>query len=155
MMRTAAIRCTPLWLLLSAGCSNNTDQAGTPFDADVINAWVGMWNSYDLDLVDQLFVADSTVTYLSSEREGVVAGIDSLREHHVGFGFVSGGKETETELWLEDLHISEHARATVVAGTWYFRRETDEEEDQRGPVTLVYVPIRGTHRIAHAHFSNY
>jgi hypothetical protein len=103
-----------------------------------------MWNSYDLDLVDQLFVADSTVTYLSSEREGVVAGIDSLREHHVGFG-----------LWLEDLHISEHARATVVAGTWYFRRETDEEEDQRGPVTLVYVPIRGTHRIAHAHFSNY
>jgi hypothetical protein len=155
MMRTAAIRYTALWLLLSAGCSNSMDQADTSFDAEVINAWVGMWNSYDLDLVDRLFLTDSLVTYISSEREGVIAGIDSLREHHRGFGFVSGGKETATELWLEDLHVSEHARATVVSGTWYFRRDPNADEIQRGPVTLVYMRVGDQHRIAHAHFSNY
>ncbi len=147
--------CILLWLALLAGCSDGTREEQIPFDTGAVDAWVDMWNSYDLDLVDQLFVTDSTVTYLSSEREGVIAGIDSVREHHRGFGFVSGGKDTETELWLEDVHVSDYEGATVVTGTWYFRGADTTEPVQRGPVTLVYVPIAGTHRIAHAHFGNY
>jgi len=155
MIRSIATKTVAFSLMLLVGCATGMQEEAVAFNAAVVDAWVDMWNSYDLDMVDQLFITDSTVTYVSSEREGVIAGIDSLREHHRGFGFVSGGTETETALWLEDLHISEHAGATVVAGTWYFRRGTDEEEVQRGPVTLVYVPIDGAHRIAHAHFGNY
>lgn len=155
MIRSVATHTVVFSLMLLVGCATGTQEDSAAFDAAAVDAWVDMWNSYDLDMVDRLFVSDSTVTYLSSEREGVITGIDSLREHHRGFGFANGGTETETELWLEDLHISEYPSATVVAGTWYFRRGTDEREVQRGPVTLVYVPIDGAHRIAHAHFGNY
>lgn len=39
-----------------------------------------MWNSYDLTLVDHLFLADAYVTYFSSEKEGLITGIEALRD---------------------------------------------------------------------------
>jgi ketosteroid isomerase-like protein len=121
-----------------------------------IDEWVAMWNSYDLDLVDELFVTNSTVSYLSSEREGAIIGIDAVREHHAGFGFVSGGEPPEATLWMEDVEVTMPGDIAIVTGTWYFRRGSDGTgELQRGPVTFVYVPTAEGYRIAHAHFSDY
>ena len=115
-----------------------------------------MWNSYDLDLVDELFLTDANVSYLSSEREGAIVGIDGVREHHVGFGFVSGGEPPEATLWMEDVEVTTPGGITVVTGTWYFRRGADATAElQRGPVTFVYVPTDDGYRIAHAHFADY
>ncbi len=119
----------------------------------VIQDWVRMWNSYDLDLVDRLFVNDSTVTYFSSERPGLIAGIAALREHHVGFGFVPGGTVTGNRLWLEGEHQIVTESAALVTATWKFQRHGDTTV-QRGPVTFVLVSRDTAFRILHAHFSN-
>ena len=68
---------------------------------ELVNSWTAMWNSYDLSMVDKLFLQDSRVSYFSSEREGLIKGFDAVREHHAGFGFVEGGKSQENRLWLE------------------------------------------------------
>jgi ketosteroid isomerase-like protein len=115
-----------------------------------------MWNSYNLDLVDELFLADSGVTYLSTEREGTIKGIQAVREHHASLGFVTGGGPQETTMWVENLQVSAPARVAIVTGTWHFRRGPDATgELQRGPMTLVYVPTDDGYRIAHAHFADY
>ena len=62
----------------------------------MIGAWVDMWNAYDLSQVDQLFLIDENLTYFSSETQGVLQGIDAIREHHRGFGFIEGGKIKRT-----------------------------------------------------------
>jgi len=136
----------------SCAVSNESD-----FDAQAaVDEWVAMWNSYDLDLVDELFVTDANVSYLSSEREGAIIGIDAVREHHAGFGFVSGGEPPEATLWMEDVEVTTPGGIAVVTGTWYFRRGADATgELQRGPVTFVYVPSDDGYRIAHAHFADY
>jgi len=54
-----------------------------------------MWNSYDLSMVDTLFLTDDRLTYLSSKMEGVIRGVENVREHHRGFGFVVGGKDQD------------------------------------------------------------
>ena len=79
-----------------------------PFDTEkTVGAWVEFWNTYELSKVDELFVTDSSLTYLSSEKEGVMQGIDAIRDHHRGFGFVEGGKESANKLWVEDLHTTQ------------------------------------------------
>jgi hypothetical protein len=140
-----------------AACTITVDREQTDFDAHAaIDQWVAMWNSYDLDLVDELFLTDSNVTYLSSEREGAITGIAAVREHHAGFGFVSGGEPPDSRLWVEDLEVSMPAGIAIVTGVWYFRRGPDATgELQRGPVTFVYVPTDDGFRIAHAHFADY
>ena len=121
-----------------------------------LESWIEMWNSYDLDMVDELFVTGDNVTYLSSEKEGVIVGMDALREHHVGFGFVPGGKEQPNRLWVENLHASVFGSTKIVTGTWFFSRGSDEETDpQRGPFTAVLVRDGNEDRIAHMHFANY
>ena len=67
-----------------------------------VTAWVGLWRNYELRRVRELFLPDARVTYLSSEREGLITGIEEIIEHHAGFGFVQGGVEPELELWVED-----------------------------------------------------
>ncbi len=158
----AAVRSRPIAGIMIAaiavtGCSLTSDRDNPQFDAaSAVDAWVAMWNSYDLDLVDELFLADSSVTYLSSEREGVITGIDAVREHHAGFGFVPGGEPTQTTLWVENLHATMPGEIAIVTGTWYFRSGPDATgELQRGPMTLVFVPADDGYRIAHAHFSDY
>lgn len=121
-----------------------------------------MWNSYNLNEVSRLFVRDERLTYLSSEKEGVLRGFDTIVAHHRGFGFVEGGKPSPSTLWLDNLEYSEFggdqpaAPAVVVAGVWLFRRGADGPV-QRGPVTFVCVKDGGRpgYRLAHLNFGNY
>ena len=118
-----------------------------------VRAWVDMWNRYDLDQVDALFLRDARVTYFSSEKAGLIAGIDALRAHHRGFRFVPGGADRGSRLWLEDARAQTYGGAVVVAATWFFQR-AGSTTPQRGPVTLIMVREGATCRIAHAHFAN-
>lgn len=124
------------------------------FDASKwVDAWVEIWNTYDLNQVDKLFLQDERVTYFSSEKEGAVVGIDAVREHHRGFGFIEGGKEQPNKLWVEDVQISVFGGATVVTAIWFFQKP--DGSVQHGPVTIVYVKEGDEYRIAHMHFANY
>lgn len=120
---------------------------------ELVAAWQEMWNTYDLDQVPKLLLDDSRLTYLSSERQGVIQGMPEAVAHHVGFGFVRGGKATGNRLWLSGLCFSNFDCATVVAGLWHFRRASGVE--MRGPVTLVCVPTADGMRLAHLNFGNY
>jgi hypothetical protein len=112
-----------------------------------------MWNSFDLDRVDALFIRDARVTYFSSERPGLIAGLEALREHHRGFGFVSGGVDRGSRLWLESATAHTYGPVVLVTATWFFQRRGSDKA-QRGPVTLVLVNDGSGCRIAHAHFAN-
>lgn len=173
MRKTIAPLAHILWsiLLLSAlvftACQGGSPGETTPvpqphesipdFDMDYeIGRWVALWNSYDLNGVDELFLTDDSVTYFSSEKEGLIKGIEAIREHHRGFGFVEGGKAPEKELWVEDLHANAHGPTAIVTGIWFFGDRSEPREDiQRGPLTFVYVWQTGEYRLAHLHFSNY
>lgn len=122
-----------------------------------VDAWVDAWNTRDLDRVDDLFLIDSTVTYFSSEREGLIRGIDAVREHHVNMGFVSGGAPAESELWIEDADYRLRAQHYVLTAIWYFGdRAAPRDSVQHGPMTAVYVRVEdGSYRIGHMHFSEY
>ncbi len=134
------------------------EQRQAQFDViGAVAAWVGAWNARDLDRVDDLFLTDSTVTYFSSEREGLIRGIDAVREHHVTMGFVSGGAATESELWIEDAAYRQRNPYYVVTAIWYFGDRTAPRDSiQRGPMTAVYVRVGDdSYRIGHMHFSEY
>lgn len=118
-----------------------------------VDAWVEIWNTYDLNQVEKLFLLDDRTTYFSSEKEGVIIGFDAVREHHRGFGFVEGGKEQPNKLWVEDLYSSTFGKTVVVTGIWFFQRP--DRSVQRGPVTFVYVKQGKEFRIAHMHFAIY
>jgi hypothetical protein len=133
--------------------SDVRDSIGRFDGATQVRAWVTMWNRFDLDQVDALFLRDARVTYFSSEKPGLIAGIEALREHHRGFGFVPGGADRGSRLWLEGTRAQTYGGAVVVASTWFFQR-AGSATAQRGPVTLVLVNEGGTCRIAHAHFAN-
>ena len=125
-------------------------------DAEVrqlLDRWTRAWNSYDLAEVDLLFVPDDTVTYFSSEKDGLIRGIEALRDHHAGFGFVAGGKEQPNTLRLEDVRVDWHGDSALVLARWLFERPGGQPP-QRGPVTFAFVPTPGGYRIAHAHFAN-
>jgi hypothetical protein len=130
------------------------EESGLDFDPKMVDSWVSIWNSYDLSMVDKLFINDPRLTYFSSEKEGVVKGFEAVRRHHVEFGFVEGGKDQPNRLWLEDTEIDAFPRVAVVKAVWCFQRG-GSEKIQCGPVTLVYVQTGDEYRIAHAHFSNY
>ena len=119
-----------------------------------LDEWVAMWNSYDLDEVERLFVADESVTYFSSERDGLIQGIEELIAHHEGFGFRSGGADTESRLWLEDIQTRWGGSTAAVMATWFFGGADADEPPQEGPVTFVIVSREDGLRILHAHFAN-
>ena len=128
-------------------------QAGRQPEVDrTLAAWTLMWNRYDLDQVDRLFVTDSSLSYFSSERDGLLQGVEALRAHHTGFGFVSGGKDQPNQLSLESVVTHWQGATAVVLATWIFRRA--DGSAQKGPVTFVLVPRSDGYRIAHAHFAN-
>lgn len=126
------------------------------FDPEAhVAAWVRMWGTYDLDLVRALFLPDARVTYLSSEREGLIEGFDALIPHHEGFGFVSGGLSPESELWVEDVAGTSLGNSAVVTGVWFFGDRAERDAAGRGPMTVVYTLYGDEYRIAHMHFANY
>jgi hypothetical protein len=118
-----------------------------------IAEWVSMWNSYDLDDVSRVFVTDDRVTYFSSEREGLIVGFEAVLEHHRGFGFLSGGKDQDNKLWVEDVKVMNLGSSAAVAAIWLFKRA--DGTVQKGPMTAVYVVDGPTLRIVHLHFANY
>lgn len=138
----------------SDGTPNDARDSLGRFDgAREVRAWVDMWNRFDLDRVDALFVRDARLTYFSSEKPGLIAGIDALRQHHRGFGFVPGGADRGSRLWLEAVQAHTYGGVVVVTATWLFQR-AGAAAAQRGPVTMVLVNEGGGCRIAHAHFAN-
>jgi len=121
-----------------------------------MDAWLELWSTYDLSLVDELFVTDSSVTYFSSEREGLITGIEAVRLHHEGFGFIPGGRPSEQDLWVEDIHTTVFWPTAIVSGIWFFGdRDAAPEDAQRGPFTFVYVQRGDTYRLAHVNFGTY
>ncbi len=159
--RTSLLRyfIVPCVLLTGVGCgpaeNRQTDQV--PFDAAThIEAWVELWRTYDLVQLQQLFLWDSSATYLSSEREGLIQGGPAIGEHHAGMGFVDGGRSAEQELWVDNVHSSQFGATAVVTAVWYFGDPAASIDSiQRGPMTIVYVLTDGAYRIAHMHFANY
>ena len=117
---------------------DKTKTSQLDFDTEkIVGAWVDMWNSYDLHQIEELFLTDSNLTYFSSEKEGLIKGIEAVLEHHKGFGFIKGGKVQDNILWVENLHTTIFNSSIIVTGIWYFKKPTGEV--QRGPVTFVYV----------------
>jgi len=134
--------------------TSEIQETAVPFDTEKwVGKWVDSWNTYDLDQVDELFLQDDRLTYFSSEKEGAIIGLDAVKQHHQGFGFVAGGKKQPNKLWLEDLHTIDFGSSVIVTGIWYFQREDGSR--QRGPVTIVYIRQGLLFRIAHMNFSNY
>ena len=156
-MRTSAILLALVLLLGWTCAADDPGDAAPSFETDaIVGRWVAMWNTYDLSMVDSLFLTDSRLTYFSSEKEGLLRGIEAVREHHVGFGFVEGGKDQKNELWVEDLHSQSFGDVATVEGVWYFRNaSSDSSTTSKGPVTFVYVFEEHAYRIAHVHFANY
>ncbi len=144
--------------LMSVALANaSASSAGPSAEAGrLVASWVALWTSYDLDQVNRIFLQDDRVTYFSSEKEGLIRGIENVREHHRGFGFVPGGKKAERELWVEQVESDDFGDTLVVTAIWYYgdRREAAAEH-QRGPMTMVYFRAGGEYRIAHLHFGNY
>lgn len=144
-------------LLALPSLSNPYHQSSQPFNPETtVDAWVKMWNTYDLNMVEKLFLHDARLTYFSSEKEGVIKGFQAILDHHKGFGFVSGGKIQENKLWLEDVAIDIFDSTVIVTGIWFFHRVQGQPQDiQRGPVTIVYVKRNESYFIAHMHFATY
>ncbi len=123
--------------------------------ASTLNAWVLAWNTYDLDLAGGLFTTQPAPSYYSSEKPGRIAGREALLSHHKGFGFVPGGKASDSRLWLEDLAVEERGDTAFATATWLFDRDVaGTAAPQRGPVTFVLFKDSDGWRIAHAHFAN-
>jgi hypothetical protein len=140
-----------------SGCSGSQPASETllSLSEGLVSEWTAMWNSYDLDVVDRVFLPDSSLSYFSSEREGVIQGIEAVREHHVGFDFVPGGKEQSNRLWLEDVAYDLFEGAVVVTAIWLFERAGESGPPQRGPVTFVLVMRDDGLKIAHCNFAEY
>jgi len=125
--------------------------------ASLLRAWTASWNLYNLDAVAELFTPGEDTTYFSSEKAGLIAGLNALVVHHRGFGFVPGGQARDSRLWLEDIRTWTDGPTARVTARWLFDRDAAAETPaQRGPVTFVLVRDTGTDawRIAHAHFAN-
>ena len=154
-----------LALINSTGCisieSDSTYLKPSPpiikFDADqLLQNWVDMWNTCDLSQIDALFLTDQHLTYFSSETQGLIVGIDAVREHHVGFGFEPGGAQKNTKLWLDHIHTEFYSAVAVVTALWYFEKgPPDNRQTQIGPVTIIYTPTQTGYRIAHMNFAEY
>ncbi|UCC83218.1 MAG: hypothetical protein JSW46_20075 [Gemmatimonadota bacterium] len=156
-VRSAVSRISLLVLVASCGPNNRSPASPEAFDADAqIAEWVELWNTRDLALVDELFLSDSSVTYFSSEREGLIEGFAAVRVHHESFGFVAGGTEPEQELWVADVRSSVYRDVGVVGAIWQFGdRAAPPDSISRGPMTVVYVWAGDRYRIAHMHFAEY
>jgi len=124
------------------------------FNAKIIDDWVRFWNTFDLNQIEELFLKDDRVSYFSSEFEKLIKGYDNLIKHHEGFGFVKGGKEIRSKLWLEEIDVEDLGDSAIVGAIWFFKR-SNTENPQKGPVTIVYERTADGWRIAHANFGNY
>ena len=145
-------------ILTTLACQNQHSKTIAPNEvSETVEAWLGLWETYDLDLLDEIFWVDDRTTYFSSEKEGLIESFDSLIPHHEGFGFVSGGKTPDKSLWLEETKLEIYNTTALVSAIWLFGERTAPRDSiQKGPVTFVLIRNdSGEVRIAHTHFANY
>ena len=142
-----------LGVLFALILTSTAVQADTQAVQTTVSAWVRMWNTFDASEVDRLFLQSEELTYFSSEKQGRIQGIEAVREHHRGFGFVAGGISPKTSLWLQDTLISMHNSTASVTALWVFQRS--DGSLQKGPVSIVLVSEKGEFKIAHMNFSTY
>jgi len=123
----------------------------------VIDKWLELWETYDVNMLDEIFQDSEELTYFSSEKEGLMKGFDKLKPHHIGFGFVEGGKTPDKALWLEAIETRIYNGSAMVGGIWYFGDKSQPKDSiANGPVTFVLTKDKnGTAKIMHTHFANY
>ncbi|MEQ8362928.1 MAG: hypothetical protein RH948_08675 [Cyclobacteriaceae bacterium] len=140
-------------------CSNK--QNHNPITENEVNElmdrWLTLWSSYDLNLLDSIFWQDMDMSYFSSEKRGLIKGYSAMHPHHKGFGFVEGGKQPSKALWLEEVDITLQPDFAVVGAIWYFGdKSMPKDSVQNGPVSFVVLRNKaGMVKIAHTHFANY
>jgi len=128
---------------------------GTATPNALLDAWLGRWRRYDLDLVSELFVDGDSLTYFASDREGLIAGLEGVRAYHVDTGFVPGGFQPDGELWLEQVTIADFGESAVIGAVWYFGSRVDRPAAGHGPLTMVLTRTPVGFRISHLNFGNY
>jgi tetratricopeptide (TPR) repeat protein len=119
----------------------------------LIGRWVVLWNTYDLDRVDALFLEDEDLHYISSEQAGILQGFEAVRQLHAGFGFVPGGTDRASRLWVENTAVNIYGLTAVVTGRWHFQQADPTTPRQSGTFTMILVPQKRRLAIAHAHFA--
>jgi ketosteroid isomerase-like protein len=141
---------------LSLTASHAVGQDRTPDTPEqLLEAWVDLWGSYDLDTVSDLFLMDDRLTYFSSETEGLLSGFDRIVEHHRGFGFVPGGSERDRVIWVGDTNITRFGDTALITAIWYFGDPAVPDEAQHGPMTVLALRTSDGYRIAHMNFATY
>ena len=66
---------------LSRTASESRADTAAGFEGkQIIGKWVRLWNTYDLDLVKDLFLNEDRLTYFSSEKEGAIRGLGAVIE---------------------------------------------------------------------------
>lgn len=123
----------------------------------VIAEWQKFWNTYDLDQMENLFLKRDSLTYFSSEKEGLTRGYEAMIEHHKGFGFVPGGDKKSAKLWLENIETDYVDEIAIVAAIWYFDTIRDGKKViMKGPVSFICAKDdQGKYKLQHVHFANY
>ena len=124
------------------------------FDVEkVIGEWVEMWMQYDLSKIDELFLESDDLTYYSSEKQRVMKGLEAVKEHHRGYGFVPGGKKHGNKIWAENLEATPIDNVVAVTGIWHYRQVMGAH--QWGSFSFVYVNKDDRFLLAHLHFGRY
>ena len=145
------------FIFLLACQPNHSSSIESEEVTEVIDRWLDLWATYDLNRLEEIFWNDPNCSYFSSEREGLIKGYNALIPHHRGFGFISGGKTPGNTLWLEELDVLISTQTAVVSAIWYFGDKTQPKDSiQRGPVTFVLLKDKDQQvKIGHTHFANY
>jgi hypothetical protein len=114
-----------------------------------------MWNLYDLTLLYSLFSADPAPSYYSSEKRGLIHGLEPIVEHHRELGFMAGGKAQDNRLWLEDVHAQPLGTTAFVTARWFLDKNVGEDRPvEQGLATFVLIQAPDGYRIVHAHLAN-
>ena len=147
-------------ITLTWSCSQPKPESNDLSQAEVnelMNQWLDLWATYDVNKLENIFWNDPQHTYFSSEKRGLIKGFDQMKPHHEGFGFFAGGKQPSKSLWLDETNITIHPGFAAVEAIWYFGdRSLPQDSVQNGPVTFVVIKDKeGKAKIAHTHFGNY
>jgi hypothetical protein len=129
--------------------------ASTETPRALLDSWLAMWGRYDLAPLRELFIASDALTYFPSDRQELIAGFDDVRDYHADLGFVVGGFQPESELWLEGITISDFEESAVIGAVWYFGSRVNPAAAGRGPLTMVLTRTTAGYRISHINFGNY
>ena len=130
-----------------------TPSLGSP--SALLDAWVELWGSYDLGVVEDLFVRDQRVTYFPTVPEGLIQGLEAIIEHHRGFGFEAGGAERDQRIWVEDAEVFDFGSTALIGAIWFFGDPQSPDDAMRGPMSLLAVRTADGYRIGHMHFATY